>query len=489
MLLEPDTIFDIKQRSLWGRIGRIKTKKGYLETPTLFPVLDIKRQLVDIETIRRLGFKAVMTNAYILFKRQTKVSDIHHLLNFDGIVATDSGAYQILEFGNIQASQEEIIRFQEGINVDIGVILDTPTGKTLDKEWAKRTVDNTISNAAKSISLRERGDILWIGPIQGGEHLDLIEYCTKKMADMPFHIHGLGSPTEFLEGYKYDTILEMILHSKKYMPPSRPLHLFGAGHPAILPFFVALGVDLFDSASYALFARNDRYLTPHKTYHLDRLIELPCKCNVCSRYDAKELRGTNKSQRERLLAEHNLSVLAQEIARIRLAIYQGTLWDLLQSRIYSHPQIFQAFKWLTRRTASLARGTPITAMQISGLFAFTNDRPEARLFRQRLKRFIAKKKPDRIVIIPSKRQAGLVAKWKDNHTMFAVTHRYFGLVPLEMLDLYPVFQTVSLAKKPAINKIIDLLKDLDNLVILTSDPNIYGQLSKKLTNVDVIRIT
>jgi len=262
MRLEPDAVFEVKHRSLCGRIGRIKTKRGYLETPALFPVIDVKRQLVDVERIRQLGFKAVMTNSYLLLKRGFKVGDIHQFLKFDGIVATDSGAYQMLEFGEINATQEEIIRFQEEIDVDIGVILDTPTGKTNSKEWAKQTVDKTLNNAVESLELRNRDDVLWVGPIQGGEYLDLVEFCAKKVADLPFHIHGLGSPTEFLEGYRYQTILEMILISKKHIPPSRPVHLFGAGHPAILPYFVALGIDLFDSASYALFAKDDRYLTP-----------------------------------------------------------------------------------------------------------------------------------------------------------------------------------------------------------------------------------
>ena len=77
MRLEPDAVFEVKHRSLCGRIGRIKTKRGYLETPALFPVIDVKRQLVDVERIRQLGFKAVMTNSYLLLKRGFKVGDIH----------------------------------------------------------------------------------------------------------------------------------------------------------------------------------------------------------------------------------------------------------------------------------------------------------------------------------------------------------------------------------------------------------------------------
>ncbi|MEM0120947.1 MAG: tRNA guanosine(15) transglycosylase TgtA [Thermoprotei archaeon] len=486
MRLEPDAVFEVKHRSLRGKIGRLKTKRGYIETPALLPVIDVKRQLVGTERIRQLGFKAVMTNAYLLLKRGVKVSDIHEFLKFDGVIATDSGAYQMLEFGEIASTQSEIISFQEKINVDIGVILDSPTGKTDSDEWARQTVERTINNAIEFLKLRNREDILWVGPVQGGEYLNLVEYSAKKMAGLPFHIHGLGSPTEFLEGYRYTTILDMILHSKKHLPPSRPLHLFGAGHPAILPYFVALGVDLFDSASYALFAKDNRYLTSQKTYRLETLTELPCRCSVCEKYTAGELRGLNRKQREKLLAEHNLSVLAEEISRIKLAIYQGTLWDLLQSRVYSHPQIFEAFRWMLHRTRHLAKYSPITTPSVSGLFAFAHDRPETVLFRERITRFVSHLKPKRFVILSSKDQISkLEGDWRlDDKTLVMVLNEHFGLIPFEMLDVYPVYQTDSRRVKPDIRKILSIINAHKSASVATFDDALYSILRRKLKNVE-----
>jgi len=486
MQLEADTIFEVKHRSLLGRIGRIKTKSGYLETPTLFPVIDIKRQLVDVEKIRRLGFQAIMTNAYLLLKRGVKIGDIHDLLKFDGVVATDSGAYQLLEFGEIDVTQKEIIEFQERIGVDIAVILDIPTGKTQNKEWAKRTVDLTINNALESIKMRTRGDILWVGPIQGGEYFDLIEYCSQKMADLPFHIHGLGSPTEFLEGYRYQTILDMIFHTKKHIPSSRPIHLFGAGHPAILPFFVALGIDLFDSASYALFARRDGYLTPQKTYRLETLTELPCRCNVCTQYTVQEIKLAERKEREKLLAEHNLSILAEEISRIRLAIYQGTLWDLLQQRARSHPEVFEAFRWLVKKASYIARYTPITSPTASGLFVFSR-RPETILFMERVKKFVAEFKPKKIVILTSKEQISALTKGHmvQNDTLVVYLHNSLGLVPIEFLDTYPVYQIESPRQNPKIDSVVKLVKSQKGASVGTFDRKLYAILREKLRDHEV----
>ena len=43
---------------------------------------------------------------------------------------------------------------------------------------------------------------------------------------------------------------------------SRPVHLFGAGHPMVFALAALLGCDMFDSASYAKFARDDRFMFP-----------------------------------------------------------------------------------------------------------------------------------------------------------------------------------------------------------------------------------
>ena len=47
---------------------------------------------------------------------------------------------------------------------------------------------------------------------------------------------------------------------KKGLDPSKPVHLFGAGHPLIFPLAVALGCDLFDSSAYVKYANDGRMI-------------------------------------------------------------------------------------------------------------------------------------------------------------------------------------------------------------------------------------
>jgi 7-cyano-7-deazaguanine tRNA-ribosyltransferase len=225
--------------------------------------------------------EAVITNAYILWKRyrEKPVNEgLHKFLKYDGAVMTDSGAYQILVYGNVEVSQKEIVTYQEAIGSDIATILDIPTGWHVPKEKAQETVAETLKRAKAFFKLKTRQDTLWVGPVQGGRHLDLVAKSAKAMGKLPFQIHALGSPTEVMESYRYDVLVDMIMTAKMNLPPERPLHLFGAGHPHMLALAVALGCDLFDSAAYALYARENRYMTENGTWRLGEMDYFPCQC-------------------------------------------------------------------------------------------------------------------------------------------------------------------------------------------------------------------
>ncbi|HDJ22118.1 MAG TPA: tRNA guanosine(15) transglycosylase TgtA, partial [Candidatus Bathyarchaeota archaeon] len=301
--------FEQRDRDILGRTGRITVKGKTVETPVFLPVVN---PLIDTIPPRRLEeefrCQALITNSYIVWKHMDRENppDIHALLDFHGVVMTDSGAYQILVYGGVEVSQREIIEWQKAINSDIAVILDIPTGWGVDREKVEATVEETLRRAREAVPLIRDSDALWVGPIQGGVYLDLVARSAREVGEMPYHIHALGSPTQVMERYNYPVLVDMAMTAKINAPRSRPLHLFGAGHPNILALSVAMGYDIFDSASYALFAKDDRYMTPRTTLQLGSLEHLPCTCPVCSKTDPQSLRELPKGERQRKLAEHNL---------------------------------------------------------------------------------------------------------------------------------------------------------------------------------------
>ncbi|MEJ2272950.1 MAG: tRNA-guanine transglycosylase [Candidatus Bathyarchaeota archaeon] len=221
------------------------------------------------------------------------------------------------------------------------------------------------------------------------------------MGKLPFQIHALGSPTPVMEQYKFDVLVNMIMAAKMNLPPNRPLHLFGAGHPFMFSLAVALGCDLFDSAAYALFARQDRYLTESGTNRLDELKYFPCSCPVCSNRDPETIRALQKNERQKLLVEHNLHVSFSELNRIKQAISEGRLWEHIELRAHGHPSLFRALKELRKYTEYLEKHSPITKK--SGIFFFSSiglSRPEVIRHKKRLTRFSPPTKAKALLLLP-----------------------------------------------------------------------------------------
>ena len=453
--------FEIKEKDLLARIGKLKTKSGTIETPLLFPVINPSIQPIPPQKLKdTFGFQAVITNSYIIKKRYDNKPielGLHKFLDYDGAIMTDSGAYQILVYGDIDVSQKEIVAYQEGIGSDIATILDIPTGWKVTKEQAEVTVAETLRRAKAFFEEKTRDDILWVGPVQGGKHLDLVANSAVEMGKLPFQIHALGSPTEVMESYRYDVLVDMILTCKKGIPIERPLHLFGAGHPSMFALAVALGCDLFDSAAYALYARENRYMTAEGTWRLNEMDYFPCSCPRCSTETPRGLEKKSPNEREVFLAEHNLYVCLAELKSIKQAIRDGRLWEHTEMRVHAHPALLSALKHLRNHAGFIEKYSPTA--KTSGFFYFDSvglARPEITHYRNRLtERYSSPVDLKVLLLVPQTRNKPFhkAPEFKKIRQLFrslgkelsakvhvCVYSAPFGLVPLELDEVYPLSQ-------------------------------------------------
>lgn len=499
--------FEIKEKDLLGRIGKLKTKSGAVETPLLFPVINPSLQPVPPRKLKEtFGFEAVITNAYILKKRyQDKPVSmgLHKFLDFDGVVMTDSGAYQILVYGGVEVTQKEIVAYQEGIGSDIATILDIPTGWKVTKEQAEVTVAETLRRAKDFFNNKTRSDILWVGPVQGGRHLDLVANSAIEMGKLPFQIHALGSPTEVMESYRYDVLADMILTAKKGLPVERPLHLFGAGHPAMFSLAVALGCDLFDSAAYALYARENRYMTENGTWRLNELDYFPCTCPRCASETPRDLEKKPPKEREVFLAQHNLYVCIAEIKRIKQAIRDGRLWEHVEMRVHAHPALLTALKRLRSHSDFLEKYSP--SVKSSGFFYFDSvglARPEITHYRKRLsERYTPPANSQVLLLVPQTRNKPFhkapefkkirqiqrsLGKEFSGKVHVCVYSAPFGVVPLELDEVYPLSQheTALPLDCETVEYVADQVADYVKLmnyvgVVLLNDPKLWSDKVKK----------
>ncbi|MEM3565717.1 MAG: tRNA guanosine(15) transglycosylase TgtA [Candidatus Bathyarchaeia archaeon] len=453
--------FEVKEKDLLARIGRLRTKRGTVETPLLFPVINPAIQPIPPRRIREdFGFEALMTNAYILKRRYQNLpaeKGLHNFLDFEGVIMTDSGAYQILVYGDVEITPEEIVDYQERIDADIATILDWPTGWKVSRRHAEQTVDETLKRAAELFKVKKREDILWVGPVQGGRYLDLVAKSASEMAKLPFDIHALGSPTEVMENYRFDVLVDMILTAKMNLPIERPFHLFGAGHPFMFSLAVALGCDFFDSAAYAIYARENRYMTETGTVRLKELEFFPCACPKCSNKSLKDIAELPSKERQAFIAEHNLYVCSAEIRRIKQAIKEGRLWEHLEFRAHGHPALLQALRKLKKYEGFIERHSP--AVKRSGLFYCDSvglARPEIVRYRIRLsERYAPPKEAEILVLMPqtrvrpyhkSEEHKRLVKALQDfsrehlRKLQICFYEAPFGVVPLELDEVYPLSQ-------------------------------------------------
>ena len=47
-----------------------------------------------------------------------------------------------------------------------------------------------------------------------------------------------------MEKQRYLELFRILLSARSTIPPNRPIHMFGCGHPILFPMCIALGVDL-----------------------------------------------------------------------------------------------------------------------------------------------------------------------------------------------------------------------------------------------------
>ncbi|TFG02102.1 MAG: tRNA guanosine(15) transglycosylase TgtA [Promethearchaeota archaeon] len=447
-----------------GRIGEITIKNKKMITPNLFPVVHPFKNIISPSELKNFGAEAIFTNAYTIYQneklREELISKgIHDHLDFNGFIATDSGAFQQYMYNDkeFDISPDEIESFQEKISSDFPVILDIPVQLDDDHDVAKKKVEHTISRARDNINRRINQECHWIGPIHGGKFLDLLKYSATEMCKLDFDLYAIGGLVKPATEYRFDLLIKILLNVRKYFSPNKPLHMFGLGLPQFFSLAVACGCDLMDSAAYILYANEQRYFTLSTgTKRLEELIEFPCHCPICSQYTPNEVRGFQKPLQVELVAKHNLYISFSELKTIRQAIREGNLWELVETRVRSHPNLVKAVHVL-KENGTLLETHEKVYKNHGRLFCSS-----LALYRPILQRYQVKleqnyrvpKDAKYLILLPELDVKGpnspSISKWLDEinnneliprsnlHVAFICD--FFGIIPLELIDTFPMGQ-------------------------------------------------
>jgi 7-cyano-7-deazaguanine tRNA-ribosyltransferase len=450
--------FEIRAKDGMARLGRFTTTHGTVKTPLLMPVVHPgKSAITPRRLIDEFGFQMIITNSYIIrshdrFRAKAIESGVHGLLEFDGPIMTDSGAFQMYFHGLSEGEIDplEIVKFQKNIGSDIGTILDVFSDPKVGKTKVEQDVAVSLERAR--LSVPEKEDMMLAGTVQGGIYEDLRERSARELAQMDIDVHPIGGVVPLMEQYRYSEMVQIVLASKKHLPPDRPVHLFGCGHPMLFAQAAILGCDFFDSASYAKFAESGRMLFTTGTMHLDQLEELPCECPICSTTDVKELLKLDKPDRDLSLMKHNLFVSAAEMRRVRQAIRDGKLFELAAARSAGHPSLLEAFSTMMRNSELIVQSDPIgKSSSIMYAGPETLRRPEMVTFHSRIIKRYPYRSTETVLLVPHlgdrpfadtlpKAVEEVRKRSHERLLLFFITP--FGAIPWELEHVHPAQQCI-----------------------------------------------
>jgi 7-cyano-7-deazaguanine tRNA-ribosyltransferase len=239
----------------------------------------------------------------------------------------------------------------------------------------------------------------------------------------------------------------MIITTKRAIP-TKPIHLFGAGHPLTIPLAVALGCDMFDSASYVLYAKDNRYMHANGTVRLEKISYLPCQCPICSAYNIRELLEMDRDKRTIEIAKHNLYILKAEVCSVKQAIRDGRLWEYLIQKARAHPKLMDAME-IFKNFELLEDGTPLFKEKAVFLYDPQDQyRPEVSRFRKIVSKFRSKNKK-KLILYPelqihpfySAQDYFQIVK-KFPNIQICSYNPFLGIIPAEICDIFPAAHNV-----------------------------------------------
>lgn len=437
-------MLEIIHRDGLSRIGKFFVNGRQVETPALMPVINPNIIVITPEELKeKFHVNALITNSYIIKKDKNLRENItklglHNFLKFDGIIMTDSGTFQSHVYGDLDLDFLDIINFQKEIGTDIATILDIFSEPEHTYEEALNSVNITFERAKKSKEIA--GDMYIAGPIQGGLFKDLREKSAKLMNSLDLDYYPIGGVVPLLESYRYSDIVDIVMSSRLNIDYGKPVHLFGAGHPMIFALAVLMGIDFFDSASYAKYAKDDRVIFPDGTRYLEELKYVPYPSPYLDKYDIDEIKKMDKNERFSILSKHNLFVTLEELERVKTAIFEGTIWEYAEERCRSHPMLYQALMQLYSYKEKLERFENLSRVHP---FYYTGPESLKRPSVYRIEKKIVEnyKYSRKSCIVINQKDVDKIVKFVKSIDAHFLVKTVFGYVPYELLNIYPIEQS------------------------------------------------
>ncbi|MBI5233688.1 MAG: tRNA guanosine(34) transglycosylase Tgt [Deltaproteobacteria bacterium] len=346
----------IKGAHTTARLGRVRGRGKEMETPLFMPVgTHATVKAMTAEELSDAGVGMILANAYHLYLRPghgliKTLGGLHSFMNWDGLIITDSGGFQVYSLCNFKKIEENGIGFrshldgslhfltpetaieiQEALGSDIMMVLDECAPYPSDYEYIKRAMGLTHRWARRcKDAVRDNGRALF-GIVQGGMFSDLRKESAVFMAETGFDGYAIGGLSVGEDSQLMHSMIEAVTPR---LPLDNIRYLMGVGRPEDIVEAVARGVDIFDcvmptrcARSGTLFTKRGKLVIKNSRYREDPLpVEEGCACYTCRNYSRAYLRHlflSGEILASRLNTMHNIYYYTSLMQRMRDAIRQG----------------------------------------------------------------------------------------------------------------------------------------------------------------------
>lgn len=339
-----------------ARYSYLTTPHGVVELPAFMPVgTNATVKTLMPEEVKSLGAGIILANTYHLHLQPgeeivEQAGHIHHFMNYDGPILTDSGGFQVfslksqrkiteegVEFRNDRNGDlefftpEKVIAIEEKIGADIAMSFDECIPYPVTKEYVANSTSRTLRWAKRGLSAHHKEDQALFGIVQGGEFPDLREEASKDLAALPFEGYSIGGTSI---GEPKDVCFSMIEHGVRYLPFEKPRYLMGVGSLDYLLGGIERGIDMFDCVLPTRLARHGALMTSYGRVNIRNSrykndftpLDPQCDCPACRHFTKAYLHHLALADEElgkRLNSLHNLRFLIRIMEGARIAINEG----------------------------------------------------------------------------------------------------------------------------------------------------------------------
>ena len=351
-----------------ARLGKIKTSRGFIETPAFMPVGTqgtVKGIFTD--DIKKTNTQIILGNTYHLLLRPginilDKFKGLHDFMNWNKPILTDSGGYQIMSLSKfnkidykigaifkshldgkkIILSPEKSIQVQKAINSDILMVLDECPKLTSDKKILSNAINVSTHWAKRSkIEFGNEKNKALFGIVQGGLYKDLRIESIEKLVEIDFNGFAMGG---LAVGEKQCDMLKILNETTDFLPKKKPRYLMGVGTPADILGAVNEGIDMFDCVMPTRSGRTGLAFTWEGKINLKNSkyaddkdpLDFNCGIRDLNKYSKSYLHHlikSNEMMASMLISLHNIYFYQQFMREIRTNIQDGTFQTFYKKHI------------------------------------------------------------------------------------------------------------------------------------------------------------